>query len=118
MTLYGEQILSIINESEQHLSAEEIYSLMKERSSSVALATVYNNLIRLTENGMIRKVHFGSVPERYDRIAKHDHLVCTKCGKITDIRLDDLTDAICRQLQTDIVSYDLNVQYICPQCRE
>ena len=56
-------------------------------------------------------------PDRYDRIEKHDHLVCQKCGKLSDVRFDDLTPALQKQFGDTFVSYDLKIFYICPDCR-
>ena len=57
-------------------------------------------------------------PDRYDKIQKHDHLVCYRCGSISDRSFDDLTSALEKQLGEKIVSYDLKVCYLCPKCRE
>ena len=56
-------------------------------------------------------------PDRYDKIVKHDHLVCKKCGALSDICLSDLTAQLQEQISEEIISYDLKVNYICPFCR-
>ena len=58
------------------------------------LATVYNNLNKLWGLKLIRKVSVPGSPDRYDRVARHDHLVCRGCGKLTDICFSDLTPAL------------------------
>ncbi len=66
---------------------------------------------------MIRKVSVENMLDRYDRLTKHDHLVCQRCGKLADISLEDLTDSLRRQLGEEFLSYDLKVFYLCPDCR-
>ena len=56
-------------------------------------------------------------PDRYDKIIKHDHLVCKKCGALSDLLLSDLTAQLQAQIPEEILSYDLKVNYICPSCR-
>ena len=76
MTAYSSLILDIINSSEEHLTAEQIYLKLKETSSKIVLATVYNNLNTLYENELIQKVVIEGSPDRYDKnIIRHDHLV-------------------------------------------
>ena len=117
MTKYAQQILDIINASSDHLTAEKIYLRLKTSNSKVVLATVYNNLNLLYEQNLIRKVSVEGYPDRYDKIIKHDHLVCKKCGALSDIHISDLTAQLQAQIAEEIISYDLKVNYICRSCR-
>lgn len=117
MTRNGKLILDIINRSHDHLTAEQIFLLIKQTSPKVVLATVYNNLNALYEQGLIRKVSIEGCPDRYDKTVKHDHLVCKKCGALSDITFSDLTSSLSAQLGQPILSYDLKVSYLCPACR-
>lgn len=117
MTSNAKLILDLINLSGEHLTAEQIYLRLKD-SSKMVLATVYNNLNALLAQGQIRKVSVEGYPDRYDRIIRHDHLICKKCGRLSDITLEDLTAKLQGQIDTQIISYDLKVSYLCPACRE
>ena len=117
MTKYAQQILDIINTCSEHLTAEQIYLRLKASNSKIVLATVYNNLNLLCQQDRIRKVSLEGYPDRYDKIVKHDHLVCKKCGALSDICLSDLTAQLQEQIPEEIISYDLKVNYICPSCR-
>lgn len=116
MTKNAEYILEIINNSKSHLTAEQIYLCLKEKNAKAVLATVYNNLASLYEQGLIRKVSVEGYPDRYDKIKRHDHLVCKKCGELMDIALEDLTDMLQEQTGIPILSYDLKMSYICTEC--
>ena len=117
MTKYAQQILDIINTCSDHLTAGQIYLRLKASNSKIVLATVYNNLNLLCQQDRIRKVSLEGYPDRYDKIVKHDHLVCKKCGALSDIRLSDFTAQLQKQIPEKIISYDLKVNYICPSCR-
>ena len=117
VTKYAQQILDIINTCPDHLTAAQIYLRLKASNSKIVLATVYNNLNLLCEQDRIRKVSLEGYPDRYDKIVKHDHLVCKKCGALSDICLSDLTAQLQEQIPEEIISYDLKVNYICPSCR-
>ena len=118
MTKYEKDIFAIVNTSREHLTVEQIFLKLRDIHPQVVLATVYNNLNRLLEEGLIRKVSVEGMPDRYDKMKKHDHLVCKCCGKLADVTLEDLTASLKKQLGSDFLSYDLKVFYICPACRE
>ena len=118
MTNYAVQILRRISESESHMTAEQIFLELKKTEPKVVQATVYNNLNALCQKGLIRKLSMEGSPDRYDKIQKHDHLVCQRCGALSDINFQDLTRDLESQLGEGILSYDLKVFYLCPACRK
>ena len=118
MTKNAEYILEIINNSKNHPTAEQVFLLLKEKNEKAVLATVYNNLAWLYENGLIRKISAEGNPDRYDRTERHDHLICRCCGRITDVMLGDLTAELQAQLGIQMLSYDLRISYVCPDCRK
>lgn len=85
---------------------------------SIAIGTVYKHLNTLTEEGLLHRITESSSPDRYDRTERHDHLICSRCGKIADVHLPDMQSRIEYALGRDILSYDLKIRYICPDCRE
>lgn len=116
MSRYSNKILNLINTSCEHLTAEQIYLEMKKEEPGIVLASVYNNLNRLHEDGLIRKVVIEGSPDRYDKMHKHDHLICSRCGRLSDIHLSDFTSQIEEQSGIKVLSYDLKINYLCPEC--
>lgn len=117
MTKYPKQIFQIIENSRDHMTAEEIFEQLRNTYPTVVRATVYNNLNRLWESGAIRKVVLEGQPDRYDRTERHDHLICKQCGKLSDVTLADLTQQLEAQLGVPVLSYDLKLMYLCETCR-
>ena len=117
MTKNAQLILDIIAHSSDHLTAEQIHMVLRESGHRMALATVYNNLAQLHSEGRARKVCVEGYPDRYDKMTRHDHLVCRVCGKLADICFKDLTELLQSQTDEELLSYDLQVSYICPACR-
>ena len=83
----------------------------------IAQATVYNNLNKLAEAGLIRKISIEGMPDRYDAVYKHDHLVCNRCGKLMDVSFDDISSLLKKQIGQNFLFYDLKVYYVCPDCQ-
>ena len=116
MTKYAKAIHAIVEESRAHMTAEQIFGELRKRYPGVVLATVYNNLNHLWEQGLIRKIPLEGMTDRYDRIQRHDHLVCRRCGRLMDIHLSDLTNLLQEQVHIPILSYDLKLMCICEEC--
>lgn len=117
MTKYANKILNLINESTAHMTAEQIFFELKNTEPGIVLATVYNNLNALSAKNMIRKISLEGQPDRYDKLDKHDHLICKTCGRLLDFSFSDLTESLKVQLDTEIFKYDLKVYFECPECR-
>ena len=118
MTKYGAKILEIVSASRSHMTAEEIFHVLRQTYPSVVLATIYNNLNRLWQEDLIRKVSVEGMPDRYDRIQRHDHLVCKNCGRLLDVDLGELTAQLEEIAGISILSYDLKLTYLCEECRK
>ena len=118
VTEYGKKILEIVENSRSHMTAEQIFEQLRQSCPQVVLATVYNNLNRLWKEGRIRKVSVEGSPDRYDRILRHDHLVCKRCGRLVGVDLGDLTAQLERQVGFSILAYDLKLLYLCEECRK
>ena len=85
MTRYGKLILEMIEGSREHMTAEQIFMQLKKREPKAVLATVYNNLNLLCREERIRRISVEGASDCYDRVEKHDHLVCRKCGRLSDM---------------------------------
>jgi Fur family ferric uptake transcriptional regulator len=74
-----------------HLSADEIHNKLVDHNESIGLATVYRVLTQLELAGLIQKNQFSDNQSSYEiKKQHHDHLICTKCGKIIEFMNDDL----------------------------
>ncbi len=118
MNQYGQAIEDIVNASYDHPTAEQIFMRLRDSYPHVVRATVYNNLNRLCDEGKIIRLSPDGRTDRYDRTARHDHLICTKCGRIDDLHFMDLTDQLRLHLNSEVHAYDLRVSWTCPDCRD
>ncbi|HLS36450.1 MAG TPA: Fur family transcriptional regulator, partial [Bacillota bacterium] len=109
-----------------HLSAEEIFLLVKEKAPEIGLATVYRTLELLSELEIVDKINFGDGVSRYDLRKEgakhfHHHLVCTECGSVEEI-IDDLLKDVEEIIEDNwgfqIENHRLTFHGICKQCQE
>jgi Fur family iron response transcriptional regulator len=75
----------------EHLSAEEVFSIVNVDSSCVSKATVYNTLGLFAERGLIREVIADPTRIFYDpNTSPHHHFYDTTTGKLLDIPADEV----------------------------
>ena len=115
-------ILETLLKNPVHPSAESVYAMLKPEHPELSLGTVYRNLKLLAELGEIQRVGMDLTQEHYDgNITEHYHMVCSKCGKIVDVRPGDA----CGLLQCGVETEDGHLlegncvlfQGICKTCR-
>src|SRR4051812_29026218 len=75
-----EVIFSVITAHPGHYSPEQVYAQVRKRLPNVSLATVYKNLNKFVELGLLRQVHSSSGAMRVDGNSHaHHHLRCKTC---------------------------------------
>ena len=95
-------ILSAIENSNNYISAEEIYTQVVAKYPNVNISTVYRTLELLERLGMVTKTDLGGGRVRYHPAEKghHHHLVCRECGAVIDLDesvLASLKDTLIRE---------------------
>ncbi|MCB0211420.1 MAG: transcriptional repressor [Anaerolineae bacterium] len=80
-------ILEAIEGLSGHITAEDIFSVVKEVNSYISLATVYRTLELLKELGLITESNMGTSTTHYalKTHGTHHHSVCRVCGKTMDL---------------------------------
>ena len=82
-------IITILSNTDKHLSAEDIYLAALKVNPSIGLTTVYRTLDILQQIGLLQKFEFGDRKARYELInnpqkKQHHHLVCMHCNTVID----------------------------------
>ncbi len=117
MTKQRALILRIIRESDQHLTADQIYQLARKELPGMVLATVYNNLNYLADHGEIRKINSFDGSDHFDKSSvPHVHLICDRCGVIRDFPSEGLWEEMEDRIGRSIHYYELAIHYTCPDC--
>lgn len=84
---YLSDILQICNH--KHLSAEDIFLLLKKKYPRIAKGSVYRNLDKLVEQKKLNKIKALDNKTLYEWIiTPHIHFICQKTGVVTDIPFD------------------------------
>ena len=80
------RILELLRSTDRHPTADWLYQQLKNEFPYLSLGTVYRNLGTLIEQGLVKKIHFGSTFDRFEaKTQPHYHLICESCGNIIDV---------------------------------
>lgn len=126
MTPQREALVQVlIQHKTAHLSAEELFMLLKRSHPDIGLATVYRTLEILTQLTIVKKIVFEDGIAHYDLKRKetghfHHHLLCVKCGEIEEV-FEDLLFDIEKKIETDyhfnIMDHRLTFHGVCKICQ-
>ena len=116
-------ILEIIEQSDEHLDADQIYERVGQVSPGISLSTVYRNLQMFKNEGMLTEHQFDGVRRCYEiaNRARHHHLMCIGCGRIFEFSCassDGLQTRISREKGFKIVDAEVRLMGYCPECQQ
>ena len=116
-------ILSAIEGSDDHISAEEIYTQISAKYPNINISTVYRTLEILGKLGLICEVYTGGNTRSYlmrRPSYHHHHLVCSGCGTVVDFAdcdLSELADRLSQETGFAIESHLLEFTGRCMDCQ-
>jgi Fur family ferric uptake transcriptional regulator len=115
---------TLLDNAEQHLSADELHFIVKQKDPEIGLTTIYRTLEILTELDILHKIDFGDGCIRYEfsdqEAHNHHHLICIKCGRVievTDDLLETLETWIEKKTQFQITDHQLKFFGYCKKCQ-
>jgi Fe2+/Zn2+ uptake regulation proteins len=115
-------ILDAFLNIETHITAEELYDIIKKTNPEVGVATVYRTLKILCECGLANEVKFSDNVAHYEHLfdhQHHDHLICIKCGKYTEVcdpEIEKLQQKLAQKNKFQILRHRMDLYGICENC--
>lgn len=123
-TRQRERILAGFVSAGRHLSAEELYLLIKKTDRGIGYATVYRTLKLLTLAGLAHERRFEDGITRFEFNAAeghHDHLICTRCGRIIEFeneQIEALQRGVAKKNKFQVHSHKLELYGHCAGCQK
>lgn len=122
ITPQRQEMILIIKDSHEHVTADEIYKKLVQQFPSVSIATVYNNLKLFVNLGFVKELQFGEGLSKFEWLEKdHYHIICSECGKIEDFYYPQLkeVESFAKDLtKFNIKKHDLLFYGLCEDCGE
>ncbi|MDX2085457.1 MAG: Fur family transcriptional regulator [Candidatus Melainabacteria bacterium] len=77
----------------EHISAEDLYRLLRSENADISLATSYRTLKLLANTGLLRELDFAEDHKHYELVrddeAPHHHIICTRCSATEEFDLPE-----------------------------
>ncbi|MCU1382567.1 MAG: fur [Acidobacteria bacterium] len=118
-----DSVLEVFLRQEGHVSADDLFDLVRRETAGIGRATVYRTLQWLVGAGVARKVDFGDGRARFEpayRHPRHFHLICTRCHSSSEFLSSDvesLLEEIAAARQFTTTQATVQISGICEQCR-
>src|SRR6478672_13089929 len=88
-----DRIFAVFLRQEGHVSADDLFDLVRREDAGIGRATVYRTLQWMLDAGIARKVDFGEGRSRFEpsyRHPRHFHLICTTCHSSSEFLSSDI----------------------------
>ncbi len=114
------RILELLEENtNKHLTADDIYRIFMQSDEDIGLATVYRVLNQFETAGLVVKHNFegGQAFYELDSGEHHDHMVCVETGKVIEFfnqEIENLQTKIADEHGYEIADHSL-VIYVRPK---
>lgn len=115
-------VLDVVYHSDGHLTADEVYALVRAQSPYVDLSTVYRNLVFLRQQRLIGELRLEGQPARFEAVRagqEHHHAVCTSCGRMVEVDHADLAEleaSLLAKYGFRLEPVHLTLSGLCPEC--
>lgn len=104
-----------------HLSADELYNLIRKKTKNIGYATVYRTLKIMKDTGIIRAREFGDGRARFEiELSHHDHMICIKCKKVIEFECKEIEryqEEVSSKSNFKMITHKLEIYGLCSNCR-
>lgn len=115
-------VLEELARERDDVTAQQLWSRLRERDSRAGLATVYRTLALLSEAGVVDALshHGGEQCYRLCGGGHHHHLLCERCHRVVEVKecgLDDWVAAAANRHGFIATDHRLEIVGLCADCR-
>jgi Fur family ferric uptake transcriptional regulator len=122
-TRQGQAVLNVVLGSDNFRSAQDIHAELRASGEAVGLTTVYRHLALLTDEGRIDALQSADGELVYRRCHSdqhHHHVVCRRCGRVSEVELPNLerwAEGVAEALGYSDITHTVEIFGVCADCR-
>jgi Fur family transcriptional regulator, peroxide stress response regulator len=117
-------IMEYLEGNKSHPTIMDIYNAVSKKLSTISMATIYNTMDLLKEEGLVRELPavFGNGVRFDPDTTPHHHLICSNCSTFVDVDLQDIHHSLLLSEEQrhgfDIQKISIKIYGICPKCKD
>ena len=122
MTRERRVILDHVVSVRGHFDVDDLLVRLRKAGHGVSRATLYRNLPRLVDSGLIHKVEMAHGQARYELMVgrhHHDHMICLGCGTILEFEspeVERIQVQVCRRKRFVMTGHTHQIRGYCSAC--
>ncbi|MCT7955898.1 Fur family transcriptional regulator [Laspinema palackyanum] len=108
----------------EHLSAEDLYELLKEEGEAISLSTIYRTVKLMARMGILRELELAEGHKHYEINQPyphhHHHLICVRCNKTIEFKSDSILKVGIKTTTKEgyhLLDCQLTIHAVCPTCQ-
>ncbi len=115
-------IIDAFLSTEDHITLEDLMRILKDNGYDYEPEFVRQCLNHMVELGFAQRKQFENQPVRYEHRhlgRHHDHLICTKCGRIIefeDDQIEQLQQEVAARYGFQMLQHKMEIYGLCSQC--
>jgi len=111
-------IFKALERNSSHPTAEDLYRSLVAKHPTLTLATVYQTLKILKDDGALMELNLAGDRRHYDPETKlHSHAVCTNCGAVEDVMDRAVLPVPEGKENFEFTGYSISYYGLCASCR-
>lgn len=125
MTRQRRTILEVLQESDCHLTARQVFERAHRRDRRVTLSTVYRTLDLCKELGLVRSRRLDPEqgPEWFEPTEpeEHYHFICTRCGNVIEFQAPEINGLLQRlrgEMHVTPRRASISIYGLCRRCAQ
>lgn len=121
MTNQRLEIISYLQSTREHPTAEKIYFEIRKKLPKISAGTIYRNLEILEKKDLVKRYNFGESKDRFDAERRdHHHFFCERCHRVIEVSLPDayqLKERVETSEQVRVENYAIIFKGKCNVCK-
>ena len=106
----------------EHLSAEDLHTLLEEEGERISLSTVYRTLHLMVYMGLLRELELAEGHKHYELnrpLRDHHHIVCVHCNQtleFAETSVSQIGENTAKSAGYHVLDCQLTLYGICANC--
>jgi len=111
-------VYTFVADNLTHPSVDQVWEYTKKQLPSITRESVYRILNEFSAAGLLYRLDRVECAHYDSQLVPHGHLICERCGKISDYPLKHLPELPENIPAGSVHHVEVRLSWLCPECRK